>query len=129
VNQSVTVLGPRRKALLTGEEVNQSVTVLGPRRKAFLTGEEVNQSVTVLGPRRKALLTGAEVADLLRVTRWVLNDWRHRGVGPPYVRLAGWAIRYPWTGLVAYLQANLSEEAPKVRTSRPSPQLRAGGNA
>jgi hypothetical protein len=64
------------------------------------------------------LLTTGEVAELLRICEWTLKEWRRKRVGPPFLRLGGWAIRYPWPGLVAYLRGNLFEPISKLRGSR-----------
>jgi hypothetical protein len=76
----------------------------------------------VARPQRKALLTTGEVAELFRVSTWTVRSWRMHRVGPPYVKLGGWGIRYPWAGLVAYLQTNLFEPASRPPRSLPSPQ-------
>ena len=76
----------------------------------------------VARPRRKALLTTAEVAEFFRVSAWTVRYWRMQRVGPPYVRVGGWAIRYPWTAVVTYVQTNLFEPASRLRGSRPLPQ-------
>ena len=73
-------------------------------------------------PRRKVLLTTREVADVLRVSAWTVKWWRVQQTGPSYVRLGGWAIRYPWAALVGYLQANLFEPASTLRGSRRLPR-------
>ena len=68
--------------------------------------------------RRKLLLTTAEVAEFLRVSTWTVRAWRMQQIGPPFIKIGGWAIRYPWAALVAYLQRNLFDPAPKIRGSR-----------
>lgn len=80
----------------------------------------------VAHPHRKALLTTVEVAEVLRVSTWTVRWWRTQRTGPPYVRLGGWAIRYPWAALVSYLQKNLFEPRSALRGSRRLP-LRQGG--
>jgi hypothetical protein len=50
-------------------------------------------------------LTEAEAAGRLGLKVATLRAWRHRGVGPPFVRL-GRAIRYLPADLDAYLGAN-----------------------
>lgn len=50
-------------------------------------------------------LTEAEAAVRLGLKVATLRAWRHRGVGPPFVRL-GRAIRYLSSDLEAYLGAN-----------------------
>ena len=56
----------------------------------------------------------------LDTPRDVLDNWRRRGIGPPYVKLTGRAIRYRLSDLNAFLIARA------VQTTRiPAPT--AGG--
>lgn len=50
-------------------------------------------------------LTEQEAAIRLGLTRATLRAWRHRGVGPPFLRL-GRAIRYLASDIDAFLGAN-----------------------
>ena len=52
-----------------------------------------------------ACMTTTETATYLSVHRQTLNGWRHKGVGPPYVRLSSGRIGY----LVADIDAWLAE--------------------
>lgn len=49
-------------------------------------------------------LTTREAAAWLKVTPWLMNDWRRRGVGPTYFRLGDRLIRYRKVDLAAWLQ-------------------------
>lgn len=49
------------------------------------------------------LLTPAEVADFLRVGRRTLEQWRNRGGGPPYIRVAPNCVRYSHGQLTEWL--------------------------
>lgn len=50
-------------------------------------------------------LTEQEAATRLGLTRATLRAWRHRGAGPPFLRL-GRAIRYLASDIDAFLGAN-----------------------
>ena len=49
------------------------------------------------------LLTVDEVAEILRVSRKRLYDWRYRGEGPPAFRLNSGELRYPREELTEWL--------------------------
>lgn len=52
------------------------------------------------------LLTPDEVGAILKVTRGVLAQWRHAGVGIPFVKVRK-TVRYRRADVQAYLDANL----------------------
>ena len=57
-----------------------------------------------------AFLTSKQAARLLVVSEGTLRVWRHRGQGPPYVRLGDGqrgAIRYPRHELERFLASRL----------------------
>lgn len=68
------------------------------------------------------LLRQEEVSDLLGETPRALQDWRCRGVGPPWVRLPSRAIRYPEVRLLEWVGRN-------IRTSIDRSSRRAGAEA
>lgn len=49
------------------------------------------------------LLTTAEVAEKVRVTDRTLRNWAASGTGPPRIRLSWKCVRYPASGLRAWL--------------------------
>lgn len=51
------------------------------------------------------LLKEAEAAAILRRPPGTLRDWRHRGEGPPYVRI-GRLVAYVRSDLDAYIDAH-----------------------
>jgi predicted DNA-binding transcriptional regulator AlpA len=53
------------------------------------------------------LLRQEEVSDLLGEAPRTLQEWRCRGVGPPWVRLPSRAIRYPEARLLEWVGANI----------------------
>lgn len=53
-----------------------------------------------------SLLTEAQAADVLRVSPRTLQGWRHRGDGPPFVKL-GAAVRYRRVDLRRYIAASV----------------------
>jgi predicted site-specific integrase-resolvase len=58
------------------------------------------------------LLTEAEVAERLRVSRATLRDWRHRKIGPPFLKLGRAkqaAIRYRDADLAPWLARHVVE--------------------
>jgi excisionase family DNA binding protein len=50
------------------------------------------------------MMRESEVAALLGLRRRTLQGWRHRGGGPPYVRIGG-AVRYAPEDVRAWLDA------------------------
>ena len=48
-------------------------------------------------------LTTRELADVLHVSLWGLQRWRHDGDGPPFVRVGRNSIRYPRVDCEAWL--------------------------
>ena len=48
------------------------------------------------------LLTTDELADKLDVSPRTLQDWRHRGEGPPFVKL-GDCVRYKWSAVEQWM--------------------------
>lgn len=49
------------------------------------------------------LMTTREAAAFLRVTPWLMNDWRRRGIGPAHYRVGAKLIRYRRADLVEWL--------------------------
>jgi hypothetical protein len=62
------------------------------------------------------MLTTGELAGILRMSRWTLQDWRKRRVGPPWIKLSRQCVRYPLPALVYYLRQHL--EGGKERRAR-----------
>lgn len=60
--------------------------------------------MTATAKRDAAFLTEKEAAILLSISFRTLQAWRHRKIGPPYVRV-GRAIRYEEDALVAWMRA------------------------
>lgn len=54
-----------------------------------------------------ALLFPIEAGYLLGVERRTLDGWRHRGGGPPFVRISARAIRYRRADLLAWIEARV----------------------
>lgn len=52
----------------------------------------------------EALWTPADLAEFLQIAEKTLTDWRHRRIGPPYVRL-GKHVRYAPATVRAWLAA------------------------
>jgi predicted DNA-binding transcriptional regulator AlpA len=65
------------------------------------------------------LLRPDQAAALLNMTPRTLEAWRHRGGGPPYVRISGRAVRYRRGDLLAWAGARVvrstAEELPNER--------------
>jgi hypothetical protein len=51
----------------------------------------------------EGLMDPATCAAYLHLSPLTLSDWRVRGIGPPFLKLCGGAIRYPVTPLKAWL--------------------------
>ena len=58
-----------------------------------------------------AMLTTPQAADVLGLRPQTLHDWRSRGRGPAYLRLGGRAVRYRYSDLVAWADAQRVEPA------------------
>lgn len=54
------------------------------------------------------LLTPPEVAEVLDVPERTLADWRHRGTGPPWLRV-GRHARYPEAGLAGWIEQGVAQ--------------------
>ena len=62
---------------------------------------------TSAGPHAKLLLTETEAAETLGFTTRFLQNRRHRGNGPRFVRISARAIRYRPEDLAAWAEARL----------------------
>ena len=94
---------------------------LSKDQAAFLDGRGTRQApisavVTTLPGRNLSqtsrwpqFLTASELACLLRVTRWVLWDWRRHRIGPPFVKLARGTLRYPRAAFENYIARHIKE--------------------
>jgi predicted site-specific integrase-resolvase len=60
---------------------------------------------TTAVPDARPLLTEQELADHLQVSVKTLQDWRYRSTGPEVTRV-GRRVRYRWTAVEKYLDAN-----------------------
>jgi hypothetical protein len=47
--------------------------------------------------------TPSEVAEYLQKTEKTLRNWRNLGIGPPYIKVEGGAIRYRWNEVEKWL--------------------------
>jgi predicted DNA-binding transcriptional regulator AlpA len=52
-----------------------------------------------------------EVADYLQKTEKTLRNWRNLGIGPPYIKVEGGAIRYRWSDVEKWLARQRVEPA------------------
>lgn len=57
-----------------------------------------------------ALLDEESAAEFLGYSKRALQNWRHRGGGPPYVRISERAVRYRRRDLIAWCE-DLTEES------------------
>lgn len=64
------------------------------------------------------LLTLEDVAARLGISPSTLRWWRHRGEGPPSIRL-GRHVRYPEDALEAWLAAQIAEESARLQGRAP----------
>lgn len=51
------------------------------------------------------LLDSAEASSTIKVSERTLADWRHKGIGPPYVRVGPRQVRYRPSDLEAWLKS------------------------
>lgn len=49
--------------------------------------------------------TPEEVAEYLQKTEKTLRNWRNLGIGPPYLKVEGGAIRYRWPEVEKWLSS------------------------
>lgn len=56
------------------------------------------------------LLTPNQAAEVLNLPVRTLADWRHRGLGPPWLRV-GRHARYPDDGLTAWIDEGVTKAA------------------
>jgi hypothetical protein len=71
-----------------------------------------------------AMLTSQELADLLRVTRHTIENYRRAGTGPTYVKLPGAGpmahVRYPREEVISWLEAqSRTEKLPEETRDMP----------
>lgn len=66
------------------------------------------------GPSPSELLDSKEAASFLRVTPRTLRNWRHRGDGPPYIKL-GRAVRYTKKDLEDWIKAQRVGSCPSAQ--------------
>lgn len=72
------------------------------------------------------LLRPRQVAAALSVTVATLADWRHRGVGPPFVRLSPRSVRYSRDGLDRWLDDRASSRVEVAALSETAWAARSG---
>ena len=53
------------------------------------------------------LLSEAETAALLGIAQRTLQEWRRKGAGPAFIRLAGRSVRYRQADVLAWVAARL----------------------
>lgn len=64
------------------------------------------QTVTANGTATNDLLRPSELADYLGTTVGQLSNMRYRGTGPKFITLGGRSVRYRWSDVHAWLEAN-----------------------
>lgn len=52
------------------------------------------------------LYTTKQIAKKFQIKANALNIWRHKGIGPKYIKLSRRAVRYRKSDVLVYLQAN-----------------------
>ncbi|BCO41341.1 hypothetical protein MINTM001_24800 [Mycobacterium paraintracellulare] len=62
-----------------------------------------------------AIATSAEVAEFLHITEAALAQDRYRGTGPKFIKVGGRRVRYRWSDVYAYLDANTVQRTDDVR--------------
>ena len=66
-----------------------------------------------------AMLKEAQVAPMLGVSIPTLRGWRHRHMGPSYVKLSGRAVRYDSSVIQAWIESQTVETAhPPVKLAK-----------
>ncbi|MFC6017583.1 helix-turn-helix transcriptional regulator [Plantactinospora solaniradicis] len=53
--------------------------------------------------RRPSLATTTEVAEYIQKPPRTLEQWRYRGAGPRWIKLANREVRYRWTDVEKWL--------------------------
>jgi len=59
-----------------------------------------------MAPQPEPLMESTAIAELLGTTPQNLAQMRYRGTGPKFIKLGHRAIRYRWTDVEAWLEAN-----------------------
>lgn len=70
----------------------------------------------------ESLMTPQELADILRVPRGTLANWRSKDQGPPFIKL-GRHVRYPWECVTEWInsqEVHLVENTPSCPESSQS---------
>ena len=69
-----------------------------------MTGQKAYTERQELSNDQQALMRQEEAAALLGVTPRCMENWRHRGDGPKYVRVSHRCIRYQRGDLVTWIE-------------------------
>lgn len=60
------------------------------------------------------LIPESSAADFLGISPRTLQNWRVRGGGPPYVKVAGKTVRYRFRDLLAWIEGNIRYNTSKT---------------
>jgi predicted DNA-binding transcriptional regulator AlpA len=76
------------------EELCAAIAEVTSGRAGAWIGAEANHAVNQNAGASDELLDDRELAAWLKVSRETCQQWRTRGEGPPYVKIAARAVRY-----------------------------------
>lgn len=68
-------------------------------------------------PNPQELATPADVANFLHVTQAALSQYRYKGIGPKFIKIGGRGVRYRWSEVYAYLDANTMQRTDDPRAT------------
>ncbi len=60
-----------------------------------------------INPATNTMFNESQLADRWKVSVRTLQDWRFRKIGPRYIKLRGWAVRYPLEAIVDFEEQSM----------------------
>lgn len=61
----------------------------------------------VINPATTTMFSESELADRWRISVRTLQDWRRRKTGPRFIKLRGWAVRYPLEAILDFEEQSM----------------------
>ncbi len=75
------------------------------------------------------MLNEREAAEIIGVSRFTMNGWRHRRTGPSWISISARCVRYRRADLLAWLEARRVETSDSRRLAASRPDRRVGPEA
>ena len=95
------------KIPLTTKSIDDTIPTCN-RHQQWSTAINREQQLTDSNYLPDAMLTTTQAADVVGVSAGTLRTWRQRNKSgqPPYHKPGGWMVRYRYSELIAWLEAN-----------------------